>query len=130
MNHCNIEGNLIMQLLESNKYFSAWSTWVLGAVAVTPVLSQNMEIVHSLIPAQYQPYFITVLGIIGLLVRAIKQTSVSGATETTETVASTEVRDEKDAVVDAVKDLARAEVRKSQDKIKKSLAKKVLKAAK
>lgn len=62
-----------MQLFKFRDYARSWSTWVLSAVAVTPVLSDNVQVIANLLPETWKPYFISALGVIGLIVRAIKQ---------------------------------------------------------
>lgn len=64
-----------MELLKFKDYIKSWSTWVLGAVTVVPVLNRNVEVVANLLPESWKSYFITALGVIGLIVRAIKQKS-------------------------------------------------------
>lgn len=55
------------------QYIKSWSTWVLAGVTVTPLLDSHMQAVADLLPENLKPYFITTLGILGLIVRAIKQ---------------------------------------------------------
>lgn len=62
-----------MQLFKFKDYIKSWSTLVLGAVTVVPVLDANVEVVANFLPENWKPYFITVLGIIGLIARSIKQ---------------------------------------------------------
>lgn len=62
-----------MQLFQLKDYLKSWSTWVLGAVTVVPVLDANVQAIADLLPANWKPYFITALGVVGLVVRAIKQ---------------------------------------------------------
>nr|DAR54703.1 MAG TPA: hypothetical protein [Caudoviricetes sp.] len=62
-----------MQLFQLKDYLKSWSTWVLGAVTVVPVLDANVQAIADLLPANWKPYFITTLGVVGLVVRAIKQ---------------------------------------------------------
>lgn len=51
----------------------SWSNWVLAGVAVAPVLDANVQAVADLLPQSWKPWFITGLGILGLIVRQIKQ---------------------------------------------------------
>ena len=62
-----------MQLFKFKDYIRSWSTWVLGAVTVTPVLDANVESVANFLPEHWKPYFVTALGVIGLIARSIKQ---------------------------------------------------------
>lgn len=62
-----------MQFFKIGDYIRSWSTWVLGAVTVTPVLSDQFSVISNLVPEQYRPYVITALGVVGLIARAIKQ---------------------------------------------------------
>lgn len=51
----------------------SWSNWVLAGVAVTPVLNETVQPIANLLPESWKPWFITGLGVIGLIVRQIKQ---------------------------------------------------------
>lgn len=62
-----------MQFFSFKDYARSWSTWVLSAVAVTPVLSDNVQSIANFLPETWKPYFVSALGVIGLIVRAIKQ---------------------------------------------------------
>lgn len=62
-----------MQLFKAKDYLRSWSTWVLGAVTVTPALDAIIQPIADLLPESWKPWFISGLGIIGLVVRAIKQ---------------------------------------------------------
>lgn len=62
-----------MQFLKFKDYVRSWSTWVLAGVAVTPVLDANVQVVADLLPENWKPYFVTALGVVGLVVRVIKQ---------------------------------------------------------
>lgn len=62
-----------MQFFKFKDYAKSWSTWVLSAVAVTPVLSDNVQSIAGILPEAWKPYFVSALGVIGLIVRAIKQ---------------------------------------------------------
>lgn len=62
-----------MQLFKFKDYIRSWSTWVLAGVAVTPVLDANVQAVADMLPDNWKPWFITGLGVVGLVVRAIKQ---------------------------------------------------------
>lgn len=64
-----------MKLFNFKDYIRSWSVWVLGAVTVAPVLNDQTGIFTTLIPERYQPIAISILGIVGLIARAIKQTS-------------------------------------------------------
>lgn len=62
-----------LEFFKPKDYLKSWSTWVLGLVTVTPVLNDTTGIISSIIPQQYLPMAISILGAIGLIVRAIKQ---------------------------------------------------------
>lgn len=62
-----------MQLFKFKDYIRSWSTWVLAGVTVTPVLNANVQAVADLLPEGWKPYFISVLGLVGLAVRIVKQ---------------------------------------------------------
>lgn len=62
-----------MTFFKFKDYIKSWSTWVLSAVTVTPVLEANTGWVSAIIPSNWQPFAISILGAIGLVARAIKQ---------------------------------------------------------
>lgn len=62
-----------MKFFKFKDYIKSWSTWVLAGVTVTPMLDTNVQAVADMLPDNWKPYFITGLGIIGLVVRSIKQ---------------------------------------------------------
>lgn len=62
-----------MQFFKFKDYAKSWSTWVLSAVTVTPVLASHVQVVADLLPETWKPYFVSALGVLGLIVRAIKQ---------------------------------------------------------
>lgn len=39
-----------MQFFKFKDYIRSWSTWVLGAVTVTPVLSDQFNVISNLVP--------------------------------------------------------------------------------
>lgn len=55
-------------------YLKSWSVWVLGLVTVAPVLNDQTGIISALVPADKQDVAISILGAIGLIARAIRQT--------------------------------------------------------
>lgn len=63
-----------MQFFRMKDMLRSWSNWVLTAVAVTPVVNETTPIFHF-IPEDYKPLAITVMAIIGLVLRGIKQAS-------------------------------------------------------
>ena len=65
-----------MKFLKFKDYVRSWSTWVLAGVAVTPVLDANVQAVADLLPENWKPYFVTALGVVGLVARLIKQPKV------------------------------------------------------
>ena len=67
-----------MKFHSFKKLAQSYSTWVLGAVAVTPVLDTKVEFIHNLLPEQYRAWFIAGLGILGLIARAIRQPELEG----------------------------------------------------
>lgn len=62
-----------MQFFKFKDFAKSWSTWVLGAVTVVPVLDANVQAVADFLPENWKPYFVTALGVIGLIARSIKQ---------------------------------------------------------
>lgn len=64
---------VIMQFYKFKDAIRSWSNWVLASVAITPVLDANVQAVADLLPEQWKHWFITGLGLVGLVVRQIKQ---------------------------------------------------------
>lgn len=62
-----------MQLYKFKDAIRSWSNWVLASITVTPVLNANVEAFTNLLPESWKPYAISALGILGLIVRQIKQ---------------------------------------------------------
>lgn len=62
-----------MEFFKAKDAIRSWSNWVLASITVTPVLNANVQAVADLLPENWKPYFITFLGLVGLVVRQIKQ---------------------------------------------------------
>ncbi len=62
-----------MQFYKFKDAIRSWSNWVLAGVVVTPILDANVQAVADLLPENWKPYFVTALGLVGLVVRQIKQ---------------------------------------------------------
>ena len=62
-----------MQFFKFKDAIRSWSNWVLAGVVVTPILDANVQAVADLLPKNWKPYFVTALGLVGLVVRQIKQ---------------------------------------------------------
>lgn len=62
-----------MRFFKFSDYARSWSTWVLGAFAAGPVLDHFTGIISAVVPTQYQPVVVSVLGAVGMVLRAIKQ---------------------------------------------------------
>lgn len=62
-----------MQFFKFKDAIRSWSNWVLAGVVVTPILDANVQVVADLLPEQWKHWFITGLGLVGLVVRQIKQ---------------------------------------------------------
>lgn len=62
-----------MQLFKFKDAIRSWSNWVLAGITVAPVLDANVQAVADFLPESWKPWFITSLGILGLVVRQIKQ---------------------------------------------------------
>lgn len=62
-----------MQFYKFKDAIRSWSNWVLASVAITPILDANVQAVADLLPENWKPYFVTALGVVGLVVRQIKQ---------------------------------------------------------
>lgn len=62
-----------MQFFKLKDYLRSWSVWVLGSITVSPVLNDQFGIFNHIVPTEYQPMAVSLLGALGLVVRAIKQ---------------------------------------------------------
>lgn len=62
-----------MQFFKLKDYLRSWSTWILAGVTVTPILDANVQAIADILPATWKPYFVTALGVVGLILRSIKQ---------------------------------------------------------
>lgn len=62
-----------MQFYKFKDAIRSWSNWVLASIAITPILDANVQAVADLLPENWKPYFVTALGVVGLVVRQIKQ---------------------------------------------------------
>lgn len=62
-----------MRFFKFSDYARSWSTWVLGAFTAGPILDHFTGIISAVVPAQYQPVVVSVLGAVGMVLRAIKQ---------------------------------------------------------
>ena len=62
-----------MQFFKFKDAIRSWSNWVLAGIVVTPILDANVQAVADLLPENWKPYFVTALGLVGLVVRQIKQ---------------------------------------------------------
>lgn len=69
-----------MKFFKFKDLIQSWSVWVLGVVTVTPVLNDNTTL-FTFIPDEYKPIAITVLGLLGLAVRAVKQVNALKASK-------------------------------------------------
>lgn len=58
-----------MQFFKLMDYLKSWSVWVLALLAVLPQLNEQLQLISHNATATYT----SVLALIGLLVRAIKQ---------------------------------------------------------
>lgn len=66
-----------MQFFNFKQLAQSWSVWVLSLLAVFPVISDNWEAFSKFIPEQYHGTIVSVLGVVGILARAVKQTNLS-----------------------------------------------------
>lgn len=62
-----------MQFFKLKDYLRSWSTWILAGVTVTPILDANVQAIADILPTAWKPYFVTALGVVGLILRSIKQ---------------------------------------------------------
>lgn len=62
-----------MQFFKFKDYIRSWSTWILGAVTVVPVLDKAYEPIFNFLPDSWKPYALSALGVLGLVARSIKQ---------------------------------------------------------
>ena len=62
-----------MEFFKFKDAIRSWSNWVLAGITVSPVLNETVQPIANLLPESWKPWFITSLGIVGLVVRQIKQ---------------------------------------------------------
>ena len=62
-----------IELFKFKDAVRSWSNWVLAGVTVVPVLNANVQAVADLLPESWKGYFISFLGLVGLVARQIKQ---------------------------------------------------------
>lgn len=62
-----------MEFFKFKDAIRSWSNWVLAGITVSPVLNETVQPITNLLPESWKPWFITGLGIVGLVVRQIKQ---------------------------------------------------------
>lgn len=55
------------------EYLKSWSVWVLGLVTVAPVLNDQTGFISAIVPPDKQDLAVSILGAVGLIVRAIRQ---------------------------------------------------------
>lgn len=65
-----------MKFFKIKDLLKSWSVWAAGTVAITPMVDMSTG-AFSFIPEKYKPLAVTVLGLVTLLARAIKQTGLS-----------------------------------------------------
>lgn len=66
-----------MQFFKFKDLAKSWSVWAASAVTITPVLDVTTPI-FNFIPEQYKPFAVTVLGLVTLVARAVKQVKTFG----------------------------------------------------
>ena len=57
-----------MEFFKFKDAIRSWSNWVLAGVVVTPVLNETVQPIANLLPESWKPWFITGLGVVGLIV--------------------------------------------------------------
>lgn len=62
-----------MEFFKARDMIRSWSNWVLAGITVSPVLNETVQPIADLLPESWKPWFITGLGVVGLIVRQIKQ---------------------------------------------------------
>lgn len=62
-----------MEFFKLKDYLRSWSVWVLGAVTVSPVVNDQFGVFDAVVPQEWKPFAVSLLGAVGLFVRAIKQ---------------------------------------------------------
>lgn len=62
-----------MKFFEFSDLIKSWSVWGLSAITALPILAENTEWVSAIVPKEYQPMALSILGAITLIARAIKQ---------------------------------------------------------
>ena len=62
-----------MKFFKFSDLIRSWSVWCLSAITALPILAENTEWVSAIVPKEYQPMVLSILGAITLIARAIKQ---------------------------------------------------------
>ena len=62
-----------MKFFKLPDLIKSWSVWGLSATNALPILAENTEWVSAIVPKEYQPMVLSILGAITLIARAIKQ---------------------------------------------------------
>lgn len=69
-----------MKFFKLSNLMKSYSVWFASLVTVTPVLNETTPL-FDFIPEQYKPLAVTVLGLLTLIARAIKQTKTTFSKE-------------------------------------------------
>ena len=62
-----------MKFFKFADLIKSWSVWGLSAITALPILAENTEWVSVIVPKEYQPMTLSILGAITLIARSIKQ---------------------------------------------------------
>ena len=62
-----------MKFFKFSDLIKSWSVLGLSAITALPILAENTEWVSAIVPKEYQPMALSILGAITLIARAIKQ---------------------------------------------------------
>lgn len=66
-----------MWIKNADKWYKLWSVWAMVIITVYPWLVENWALFGEYVPEQYRPVFGSLLGLIGIVVRLLKQTNLS-----------------------------------------------------
>lgn len=62
-----------MEFFKFKDAIRSWSNWAFAGITISPVLNETVQPIANLLPESWKPWFITGLGVVGLIVRQIKQ---------------------------------------------------------
>lgn len=68
-----------MKLVNNAKqFYKMWSVWAFAAISVIPLIEENWGYFSEIIPGEYHAYVVASFGIVGIILRVIKQRGIDG----------------------------------------------------